>query len=287
MNQTIGLATPLVSNGYVLSTASDRLGLLEPSDPAWPINRLREQYRAQGYLWLKGLLNRERVLAFRGWYFEQFAATDLLAPGSDPRDGFYSGQITDLERVHRIMVGLVRQPEYEAFCRAEPIVQFYQNFLGGPVQLYQRKLIRYTKPNDPNCTGGHYDMVYLRLGSDAFCSSWIPIGDTGIELGGLTYLEGSHQLGLQLESHQYPANLTGDWLSKDLPMLAERANARWLVANYEAGDIMVHSPYMIHASTVNCSSAGRLRLSTDIRYQLADAKIDPRWGNHWSPDDML
>ncbi|RVC57318.1 dehydrogenase, partial [Mesorhizobium sp. M4B.F.Ca.ET.088.02.2.1] len=43
----------------------------------------------------------------------------------------------------------------------------------------------------------------------------------------------------------------------------------------------------IHASTTNQSLTGRIRLSTDIRYQNVDDEIDARWGKHWSLDDML
>jgi hypothetical protein len=28
-----------------------------------------------------------------------------------------------------------------------------------------------------------------------------------------------------------------------------------------------------------------MRLSTDIRFQRASDTIDPRWQNHWHPDD--
>jgi ectoine hydroxylase-related dioxygenase (phytanoyl-CoA dioxygenase family) len=76
-------------------------------------------------------------------------------------------------------------------------------------------------------------------------------------------------------------------MTKDLPALAERVDTRWLVADYEAGDMVVHSPYMVHAATVNTSSEGRIRLSTDIRYQRVQDEIDARWQNHWSLDDML
>lgn len=83
---------PLISNGYSLSTASDRLGRLIPSDPDVPIAELRTQYQEQGYLWLKGILNRSEVLAFRRRYFAAFAGAGLLAPGSDPMDGIYAGE---------------------------------------------------------------------------------------------------------------------------------------------------------------------------------------------------
>lgn len=44
---------------------------------------------------------------------------------------------------------------------------------------------------------------------------------------------------------------------------------------------------MIHAATVNNDPDGRMRLSTDIRYQRVRDEIDVRWQNHWSLDDML
>ena len=50
---------------------------------------------------------------------------------------------------------------------------------------------------------------------------------------------------------------------------------------------MLHSAYMIHAATTNVDPQRRMRLSTDIRYQLVSDVIDPRWGEHWSPDDKL
>jgi hypothetical protein len=80
---------------------------------------------------------------------------------------------------------------------------------------------------------------------------------------------------------------TTGWLTKDLPMLANRLNSRWLVADYEAGDMMIHSAYMIHAATMNMAENGVIRLSTDIRYQRIRDEIDARWNEHWSLDDML
>jgi ectoine hydroxylase-related dioxygenase (phytanoyl-CoA dioxygenase family) len=122
-------------------------------------------------------------------------------------------------------------------------------------------------------------------------------------MGGLVYLEGSHAIGTRMEEEfrianaalspeerisAYNKNMTeGGWVSKDLPDMAERFDTRWLAADYEAGDVMLHSPYMIHASTLNEDSENRIRLSTDIRYQNVMDEIDVRWNNHWSLGDML
>ena len=51
----------------------------------------------------------------------------------------------------------------------------------------------------------------------------------------------------------------------------------WLCANYEAGDVVLHSPYTIHAATTNTDPNGIMRLSTDLRYQNVLDEIDARW----------
>jgi hypothetical protein len=122
-------------------------------------------------------------------------------------------------------------------------------------------------------------------------------------MGGLIYLENSDAAGRKLEAEFRVKNadlpleervsafnknmMKGGWLTEDLPTLAERIDSRWLVADYEAGDVVIHSPYMIHAATTNQDFQGRMRLSTDIRYQLADEPIDERWRHDWHHDDNL
>ncbi|MBZ0298359.1 MAG: phytanoyl-CoA dioxygenase family protein [Anaerolineae bacterium] len=295
------IAFPLRSNGYLLSDAANRLGALEPSDPAEEMNALRERFRAQGVLWLKGLLDRKSVLAFRRRYFEAMQDTGLLAAGSDPVDGIFSGAAEQRGKTNTYEV--VRWAAYEAFCLSEPIWRFYEAFLDGAVYLHKRKIIRLGKPGQTRCTGAHYDLTYLRGGTDHLCTSWIPIGDCTVAMGGLIYLEGSDAFGRvkeaefsQLNAHlppearmsAYNENMSrSGWLTEDLPALADRLDTRWLTANYEAGDMVVHSPYMIHASTENVSPDQRMRLSTDIRYQLVSERIDPRWAKDWTPDDGL
>lgn len=121
-------------------------------------------------------------------------------------------------------------------------------------------------------------------------------------MGGLVYLEGSDQVGRCMEAEfavknadlspeerisAYNKNMAeGGWVAKNLPEMAERFDTCWLVTDYEAGDMMVHSAYMIHAATANMD-ASRMRLSTDIRYQRVRDEIDARWANHWTLSDML
>ena len=295
------LEHPLTSNGYTLPP--ERLGALTPSDPTSPLDVLREQYRAQGYLWLKGFFPRDEVLAFRGRFFTAFQNAGLLKPGTDPADGIYSGEPEDKRRTNKILMEQARTAAYESFCLQPSLWGFYDTFLDGPSYLHKRKIIRYLTPGSEWATPAHYDLIYLRGGTASVVSSWIPLGDIPLEMGGLVYLEGSDALGREMEAEFARQNATlspeerisaynknmseGGWVGKDLPAMADKFDARWLAADFEAGDMVVHSAYMIHASLDNADSQGRIRLSTDIRYQNVRDEIDARWSNHWTLEDML
>lgn len=293
----------LVSNGYPLVKSPEQLGRLAPSTPDAPIDELREQLKLQGYLWLRGFFPREDVIALRRRFFERMQPTGILAEGADVSEGIFSGQRDQSGQTTRLLMEFVRTAAYESFCFQPRLWGFYELFLGGDVYLHKRKIVRQTYPDDPHTTDAHYDLIYLRGGTDTVLSSWIPLGDVPLEMGGLTYLEGSDAFGRQMEADfaaRSAALSSEDRLSaynkhmsasggigKDLSALASRYHTRWLVADYEAGDMVIHTSYMIHAATQNNSREGRMRLSTDIRYQRIRDEIDARWQRHWSLDDML
>jgi ectoine hydroxylase-related dioxygenase (phytanoyl-CoA dioxygenase family) len=296
------LNKPLTSNGVPLDMSPNRLGMLQASDSTTPIPQLREQFKQRGYIWLKHFFNRDDILEFRARFFSAFKDSGLLANGSNPTDGLYSGKEVNPSATNRILMEFVRTAAYESFCLHPKLWQFYDAFLEGPSYLHKRKIVRYTTPGNPRSTGAHYDLIYLRSGTEKVCSSWIPLGDIPVEMGGLVYLEGSDALGRKMEADfselnqdlprseqisAYNKNMGQGWLTKDLRTLAEKADGRWLLADYEAGDMVIHSAYMIHAATDNMDQHGRMRLSTDIRYQNVRDEIDARWENHWSLEDML
>jgi len=297
-----GRKLQLVANGKVLSSAANRLGGLVPTDPRIGIEAVRNLLAEQGYVWLKALLDRAEVVSFRGWVLSHLAQSGLIVPGSDPAQGLAAASF-DRRLADRRLMSVVRSTGYEGFCAQPRLSRFMDELLGGLSYLHKRKIMRFTMPATAAVTPAHYDLVYLRGGTSRIVTAWIPLGDIPVEMGGLVYLEGSHRAGLELEARFARDNAAlppeerisaynshmgeGGWISKDLPDMAERFDTRWLVADYEAGDVVLHSPFMIHASTTNQSADNRIRLSTDIRYQNVDDEIDARWANHWHLDDML
>ena len=260
----------LTSNGYVLD--EQRLGQLVavPEEERGDRARLRSRLQRDGYLFLTGLLDPAVVREFREYYFA------------------LTGAATDRASYRKVLFEeIVPGPEYAAFCAQPALKGWFEWFLGGEPFLHRRKIIRQTAPGENGigtATQAHYDLVYLRDGTDQVLSAWIPLGDCPVSRGGLTYLQGSHHRVLEEEAAgrlQRPAAS----ITADLPALATEYDAKWLVTDYAAGDVVVHTAHTVHAALDNVST--ELRLSTDIRYQLADDAIDARWQNHWHDRDGL
>lgn len=79
-------------------------------------------------------------------------------------------------------------------------------------------------------------------------------------------------------------------LSRDAGKFAkeEGGGRRWLIGDYEAGDVVFHHPCMIHASGVNRDPLGRIRLATDLRFADSSAPFDHRWAyKYFEPGDGL
>jgi len=178
----------LRSNGFVLDNRPERLGRLAASDPALPIPALRARFDTDGYVWLKGFLPRDEVIAFRRHFFAAFADTGLIAANSDPAEGIDSRGAHDAELARKRVMEVVRSAAYESFCLHPLLWRFLDAFVGGPSYLHKRKLIRYVRPGEAAATGAHYDLTYLRAGTDRLVTAWIPIGDVPVAMGGLVYL---------------------------------------------------------------------------------------------------
>jgi len=192
----IQLPEALVSNGYVLDSAPNRLGLLEAVPEQERENRaaLRQRLENNGYLYLKGFFDAKKINQFREYYFSSLAPSGLLMPESNPVEALASNGAVDQLKLRQILFNdIVKGAEYQALCTSAELVEFFQWFLGGQVFLHQRKIIRHVKPGGGQATGAHYDLVYLREGTDQVLTAWIPLGDCPIQDGGLIYLEGSHK----------------------------------------------------------------------------------------------
>jgi len=123
--------------------------------------------------------------------------------------------------------------------------------------------------------------------------------------GGLAYLEDSSNIGRTTEDDfntraahfspeqrksAYNVNMAaGGVITEDAIRYTEQVGQgrNWLIADYEAGDVVFHDPFMVHTATVNQSKQGVVRLSTDLRFYRKGDDMDERWMSPWFPGDGL
>ncbi|NJC23682.1 hypothetical protein BJ994_002758 [Arthrobacter pigmenti] len=232
--------------------------------------------KREGYLYLKVFLSPAEVLEFREYYFASLEHTGLVKPGSDPETGHANTEAEDKGALRdALFKTIVPGEEFGALCTHPRIKEWFAWFLGDDTHLHKRKILRHTKPGDNGigtATQAHYDLVYLREGTDRVLSMWIPLGDCAVERGG--------------QERTGTLKLPAVSITADLPGLADEHDARWLVTDYEAGDVVVHSAQIVHAALDNKDLEGRMRLSADIRYQRVNDPIDWRWQNDWHTDGL-
>jgi phytanoyl-CoA hydroxylase len=70
-------------------------------------------------------------------------------------------------------------------------------------------------------------------------------------------------------------------LSESPAEFARQHGRRWLVSDYEAGDVVLHKPHTIHASTINNDPDKVIRLATDLRFCDSSKPYDKRWMNFY------
>ena len=196
-------------------------------------------------------------------------------------------------------------PRMRDVIGGETLLGFFAALFGAGARSYDFIWLR----SQPRSHGipPHCDTVFMGRGTPDVLTAWIPFGDIALRGGGLMLLEGSHRTSadrladyLEQDVDSYCENgpnaeavRTGamkwehwreyaaskDWngeITDDALELSRDWGGRWLTApEYRMGDVLIFTLRTVHAGTDN--ETDTLRLSTDSRYQRADAPIDERW----------
>ncbi len=270
----------LTSNGVALDTSPDTFGeLRESNDIVFDAHAMRRRMAAAGYLFVRGLIDREIVLEARREILLKYAIVGEI-------DGIHHDLMDAIQSSHSFIdtVNLRAFTEsvrtglaYQRVVLHDTVMRFYEQLLGGPVHPYDFRWPRFVRPGE-GC-GFHYDGPYMNRGTDKVYSSWIPIGDVAREEGALIVLENSHRAEELLATY---ARQDADkekiaWLSTDPIQLQKRFGGRWLTTDFKAGDMLCFTMHTLHGALDNNSPVNRCRLTSDTRYQLASEPVDERW----------
>ncbi len=276
-----GVAIPFDDAHFAPMTDSSALR----HDPA----AMRARFLRDGYVLLRSVLDRAQVIDLRADYFRRFDP-DLLAPGTTPSDGIFSGTVPPGLPPHGVAGhpahDVVRDEPFDRLTHDPALAEVAGSLVDAPTQLLRRRILRHFHNASPTASRAHVDFDYMDLGSDEIVTAWIPLGDCPISCGGITYLEGSHHVGSAIldrlrDNTDRPEDRRP--ISNDLALTAQALGGRWRWADFEAGDVVLHSPHLVHASLDNRSAT--MRLSVDVRFVKAGSAIDPRWLSDWSADD--
>lgn len=264
-NETRNNAPMLTCGGLPLDISPARLGEMTPVPHRLMADRrgLARAMMRDGYLYFQKFLDPDLVSDFKQFYLARIAQGGVLGPDAKPLRGRAGTGHIDASELRTQLNDLLRTQEFARFCAQPALSRWYEWFLGDRPYIHA-PAVRLTRPNQMGGTAPHYDLLSIRGGTDQVFASWIPIGDCPIARGGVIYLRDSHtfmQL-RELTSSQWPGNI-----DDNAARLADSYDTQWLMADFRAGDMVVHSPYIVHAALDNRDSEGLMRLSVDVRYQ--------------------
>jgi phytanoyl-CoA dioxygenase PhyH len=291
------------ARGLRLDGSENAFGWLEPSDaligdPA----ALRARLREDGYLFLPGALDREAVRAGRLELLGMVDAQGALDPAHPLEDGVLCPDADELglwqsyPSSSRVLMSTLR---------GGAMMRLFAGILEGEVRSYDFVWLRH-QPSSHGVSP-HCDTVFMGRGTPDVLTCWTPFGDIPVGGGGLMILEDSHRQSairladyLRQDVDSYCLNGPNadavrdgtmkwehwdrpaagrDWggeIAADAVALREEWGGRWLTApEFHMGDVLIFTMKTVHAGTDN--ETRRLRLSTDSRYQRADAPVDERW----------
>lgn len=280
----------LYSYDRELDEGTDKIGLLrDSSDASEDFAELRRRVEEDGYLYIKGYLDREQVLGARSSIVNNLAAAGILDDRFDPMEA-----VCNLGADYGFKPEVADQsPEVQELLYSGKLIEFYKNLFGEEIRHYDFTWLRAMGPGKG--TNPHSDLPYMGRGTHQHMTCWMPYGDISYELGGLMILEGSHKRMDLLENYvfrdvdSYCENKPeqkkraddGGWtftgtLSHNPPMVRNKFGGRWLTSEFQAGDLLTFGMFLVHASLDN-RTENRLRISSDSRYQRASEPIDERW----------
>ena len=280
----------LYSYGHALDMDDDKVGLLrDSSDASNDMPELRKRLDDDGYLYMKGYLDRDQVLEARASITSHLAAAELLDLNSPEIDAVCKPDV----KVQFMPEVADKSEEAQKLLYSGRLVEFYRRFFGEDIRHYDFTWLRAMGPGKG--TNPHSDLPYMGRGTHKHMTCWLPYGDVSYQLGGLMVLEGSHKRMDLLKNYafrdvdsycenkpeQKKRAKNGGWtftgtLSHNPPMVRNKFGGRWLTTEFEAGDFLTFGMFLVHAALDN-RSGNRLRISSDSRYQKASEAIDDRW----------
>ena len=235
---------------------------------------LRARMNEDGYLFFRGIVPAEAVLAVRRDVLNVCREAGWLDPARDVMEGVVAPGMQPTTEGRPEYMAVYRRvlkqlPRFHDFPEQPGLMEVARQLLGSDdVLAHPRRIGRLTFPNNTEATTpAHQDHFYIRGTVDTY-SCWTPLGDCPMTLGGLAILSGSQKTGFREHTERFPAAVGGRGVPTD------EDDVDWRSSYCRAGDALFFHAFTVHKALPN-RTPDRLRVSTDNRYQRRNDDIHP------------
>lgn len=250
------------AKGSIKTTADAAMqAFTDSSDALGDDLALRTRFEREGYLYLRGIVDREKLADLRREIVAICVQHGWIDDGPDPLrartchrpvvegEADYFGvydQIQHLESFH----ALAHDPAILATMRA---------LLGPSAFPHPLSICRLVFPANTEWTTPPHQDFPNNQGTTELYASWLPLGDCPQALGPLAILRGSHKLGL------LPLKFALGAGHRQCAMDARHARLPWVSGDMAAGDMLIFHSLTVHRALPNLTDC--MRLSVDYRFQ--------------------
>lgn len=251
--------------------------LRESNDILDNADALRERMATDGYLLIRELHDKEAVLTARRQILEKLAVKGMIASDAPLVDGIFNPDYPEPASTGSMgNKALTQTAAFKSVVEGKPVMDFFKQFLGGDARTFDFKWLRTAGPGSGSPI--HYDIVFMGRGTQDLYSCWTPFGDVSLDMGPIVFCLGSNRFE-KVRATYGQSDVDRDLIEghfSDKPLeIVEKFGGHWATTTFSAGDVIIFSMFLMHASLVNTSN--KIRITADTRYQLASEPIDERW----------
>jgi len=241
---------------------------------------LREALATHGYVLMRGVVDRETVLAAREEVFERLAGVgEIKQPAID---GIATGesQRRELARdLGEFWRSVCSGPALRDATHGQQMQAVMSLLVGESAQAHDFMFLRPGRPG--LSTRLHYDLPFFARGSNRVYTAWLALGDIPLTDGPLMIAEGSNRFPDLIDPIRQIDYDSSDsptvQIMEDTVQFVQNRSTRLLTSRFGPGDVIVFDMVTLHGTLDNCSDIGRVRLSCDVRWQPASDPMDPRY----------
>jgi hypothetical protein len=232
---------------------------------------LRQRLDEDGYLYLRRVLDPDKVMALRKQVLLTLADHGWVRRHPLLMKGFCTTTpVREIDEAYLTVYDDVQRLEaFHTLAHDDDLMAVVRQALGDSAFPHPLKIARLSFPSAYEISTPPHQDYPNNQGTPSLTAAWVPLGACPIELGGLAVLRGSNHYGvLPLDRHFGPGNrhaVLSEQMLEDL---------RWVTTDYEAGDVLLFGSTTVHASLHNASELF-MRLSVDFRYQLEGESLTP------------